>query len=109
MTTPKTGRTPGPWRFTYLPASEIGICADGIGLIQSLGYAGDADGEIKEANARYMVDCVNSHDTLTAKCAAMENVLRIVAREACLNQVTGNTCYCYVCMAQDALLAGKGE
>ena len=42
---------------------------------------------------------------LTAQRDALAKVLRVVARGACLHQVTGNTCYCYVCMAQDAIRA----
>ena len=52
-----------------------------------------------------IVEACNAHDSLVSQRDAMANVLRVVARGACLNQVTGNTCYCYVCMAQDAILA----
>lgn len=50
-------RTPGPWHFTYLSAGEVGVCAEGRGLILNISNAGKrirngmADFE-EEGNAR---------------------------------------------------------
>ena len=77
-TPPKPARTPGPWGLNR--CADM-IEADGIGQVLALVPHGAVlPEETRRANAAFIVQACNAHDSLVARVAALEEALRGLLR-----------------------------